>query len=399
MKNTKKYIITIIVFVVVMLLILLFFIFRYNYIHLLNKSRELLEYLYTLDIGEYKYKSGAIYTETEILSTDYYFEGNGNIKVDDYKNVSFIIQSGDYCVSKTQLGEIKIEKKECHDFVTIEAQVNKNNNIISFIVNEKNLEYLISNSNDLNGKWVKPEYTDNIIIKSFDEDKHYIWFKDKDGNLSKSYSYSVECFFANKGEYDKNKYYCDGSIVSIDDINYIVLDDNMKDITIMKQNSLDVKLSHCLDNVSDYCYYTTDGVSNYKWSKSYINYYLNNIYIKTLNDNIQSKLKEIPICDDFITSGCLNDEGCGGFTKNEINFNNWSCNNYSKSKIRILSYNEYVNIFEKIKNKTVLIGNYWLINSGVDNRGSSVQFNYNVYIKEEYTTKLDIKPVFTISKY
>ena len=399
MKNTKKYIITIILFVVVMLLILLFFIFRYNYIHLLNKSRELLEYLYTLDIGEYKYKSGAIYTETEILSTDYYFEGNGNIKVDDYKNVSFIIQSGDYCVSKTQLGEIKIEKKECHDFVTIEAQVNKNNNIISFIVNEKNLEYLISNSNDLNGKWVKPEYTDNIIIKSFDEDKHYIWFKDKDGNLSKSYSYSVECIFANKGEYDKNKYYCDGSIVSIDDINYIVLDDNMKDITIMKQNSLDVKLSHCLDNVSDYCYYTTDGVSNYKWSKSYINYYLNNIYIKTLNDNIQSKLKEIPICDDFITSGCLNDEGCGGFTKNEINFNNWSCNNYSKSKIRILSYNEYVNIFEKIKNKTVLIGNYWLINSGVDNRGSSVQFNYNVYIKEEYTTKLDVKPVFTISKY
>lgn len=399
MKNTKKYIITIILFVVVMLLILLFFIFRYNYIHLLNKSRELLEYLYTLDIGEYKYKSGAIYTETEILSTDYYFEGNGNIKVDDYKNVSFIIQSGDYCVSKTQLGEIKIEKKECHDFVTIEAQVNKNNNIISFIVNEKNLEYLISNSNDLNGKWVKPEYTDNIIIKSFDEDKHYIWFKDKDGNLSKSYSYSVECFFANKGEYDKNKYYCDGSIVSIDDINYIVLDDNMEDITIMKQNSLDVKLSHCLDNVSDYCYYTTDGVSNYKWSKSYINYYLNNIYIKTLNDNIQSKLKEIPICDDFITSGCLNDEGCGGFTKNEINFNNWSCNNYSKSKIRILSYNEYVNIFEKIKNKTVLIGNYWLINSGVDNRGSSVQFNYNVYIKEEYTSKLDVKPVFTISKY
>ena len=52
-----------------------------------------------------------------------------------------------------------------------------------------------------------------------------------------------------------------------------------------------------------------------------------------------------------------------------------------------------------IKNKTVLIGNYWLINSGVDNRGSSVQFNYNVYIKEEYTTKLDVKPVFTISKY
>ena len=159
MKNTKKYIITIISFVVVMLLILLFFIFRYNHIHLLNKSRSLLEYLYTLDSGEYKYKTGAVYTETKILSTNYFFDGNGNIKIDDYKNVSFIIQSGDYCISKTQLGEVKVDKKECQDFVTTEVQINKNNNIISFNVNQKDLEYLISDTDDLKGKWIKPEYT------------------------------------------------------------------------------------------------------------------------------------------------------------------------------------------------------------------------------------------------
>lgn len=399
MKNTKKYIITIIIFVVVMLLILLFFIFRYNHIHLLNKSRSLLEYLYTLDSGEYKYKTGAVYTETKILSTNYFFDGNGNIKIDDYKNVSFIIQSGDYCISKTQLGEVKVDKKECQDFVTTEVQINKNNNIISFNVNQKDLEYLISDTDDLKGKWIKPEYTDNIIIKSFDEGKHYIWFKDQDGNLSKSYSYNVECFLGNKGEYDENKYYCDGSIVSIDDIDYIVLNDNKDDITLMKQYSLDEKLSHCLDSEGDYCYYTSDKSVNYKWSNSYIKYYLNNIYIKTLNSSIQKKLKDTPVCDDFITSGCLNDEGCGGFTKNEINSNNWSCNNYSKSKIRILSYSEYANIFDKMKNKKLLIGNYWLINSGIENYGSSVQFNYDVYVKENYTTKLDVKPVFTISKY
>lgn len=146
---------------------------------------------------------------------------------------------------------------------------------------------MISDTDDLKGKWIKPEYTDNIIIKSFDEGKHYIWFKDQDGNLSKSYSYNVECFLGNKGEYDENKYYCDGSIVSIDDIDYIVLNDNKDDITLMKQYSLDEKLSHCLNSEGDYCYYTSDKSVNYKWSNSYINYYLNNIYIKSLNSSIQ----------------------------------------------------------------------------------------------------------------
>lgn len=94
-------------------------------------------------------------------------------------------------------------------------------------------------------------------------------------------------FLGNKGEYDENKYYCDGSIVSIDDIDYIVLNDNKDDITLMKQYSLDEKLSHCLDSEGDYCYYTSDKSVNYKWSNSYINYYLNNIYIKSLNSSIQ----------------------------------------------------------------------------------------------------------------
>ena len=52
-----------------------------------------------------------------------------------------------------------------------------------------------------------------------------------------------------------------------------------------------------------------------------------------------------------------------------------------------------------MKNKKLLTGNYWLISSGIENYGSSVQFNYDVYVKENYTTKLDVKPVFTISKY
>ena len=399
MKNTKKYIITISLFILSMLLILLFFMFRYNYIHLLNKSRLLLEYAYTLDSGEYKYKSGAIYTESKIINTDYYFDGVGDIRIDNYHNVSFIIQSNDYCVSKTYLGNIKVDKKECGEFVNINAIINKNNNIVSFAVNKNELEYLISNSNDLKGTWIKSDYKDNIIIKSFEQGKHYIWFKDSDGNLSDAYSYSIECFLGNKGEYDNSKYYCDGSIVSIDDIDYIVLNDNESDITVMKQYSLNEKLSHCLNEESEYCYYTDSKSIQYTWSKSYINYYLNNVYIKTLSNDIQKKLKDTPICDDFVSSGCFDNEGCGGLTKNEINDNNWVCNNYSKSKIRIMSYTEYTNVYEKMKNKSSLIGNYWLISSGIDNYGSSVQFNYDVFVMENYTSKLDVKPVFTISKY
>ena len=399
MRNVKKYILIIILFLVLMVGVLVFFIFRYDKLHLLNKSRDLLTYLYTLDSGEYKFKSGAIYNETSVLNTTYYFDGSGLIKIDKYKNVSFIIESNDYCVSKTALGNIKVDKNKCGEFVNIEACVVKNNNIVSFNVNKNNLDYMVSNNDDFNGSWEHVDYKDNIIIKSFDEEKHYIWFKDSEGNVSDVYSYNVECFFSNKGEYAIDKYYCDGSIVSIDDINYIVLSDNDKEITLMKQNPLDIKLNHCTDSVSKFCYYTSDSVNKYKWSNSYINYYLNNEYIKTLGKDITYKLKEEAICDDFLDIGCLNDEGCGGYTKDEITKNKYTCNNYSKSKVRIMSYNEYVKIYDSVKKRSELNGNYWLISLGEKDKGSSVQYNYDVYIREELTTKLDVKPVITMLKY
>ena len=57
-----------------------------------------------------------------------------------------------------------------------------------------------------------------------------------------------------------DKYYCDGSVVSIDDINYIVLSDSEKEITLMKQNSIDIKLNHCTDSISEYCYYDKENI-------------------------------------------------------------------------------------------------------------------------------------------
>ena len=397
MKKFKKYIILIVLFVVVMISILVFFIFRYEKIHLLNRSRVLLNYLYTLDEGEYSFKSGMIHNGTNVLDTTYYFDGSGKIKVDKYKNVSFNISSGEYCVSKTALNKIEINK--CGELVNIDVNVVKNNNIISFNVNSNDLDYMISDKDDFKGKWIHKDYKDSIIIKSYDTSKHYIWFRDSDGNVSDVYTYQVECFLGNKGEYVKDKYYCEGSVVEIDNINYIVINDREEDITLMKQNPIEEKLSQCTSEVSEYCYYTENETNKYKWSNSYINYYLNNVYIKTLSNDLVSKIKEDAICDDFINVGCTDNEGCGGYTEEEITKNNYTCNNYSKSKIRIISYNEYVKLYDSVKNKSILKGNYWIINNGIDDFGSSVLYNSNVYVKEKFVNKLDIKPVFTISKY
>ena len=134
----------------------------------------------------------------------------------------------------------------------------------------------------------------------------------------------------------------------------------------MKQNPIDEKLSQCTSEVSEYCYYTENDTNKYKWSNSYINYYLNNVYIKTLSSELSSKIKEDAICDDFINVGCTDNEGCGGYTEEEITKNNYTCNNYSKSKIRIISYNEYVKLYDSVKNKSILKGNYWIINNGID---------------------------------
>ena len=372
--------------------ILIFFVFKYEELHLLSKSRDLLSYLYTLDAGEYNFKSGSIYNENKIFNNTYYFDGNGKIKIDKYNNVSFLIESNEYCVSKTALGSIKIEKSKCGEFVNIDAKVVKNNNIISFNVNKNDLDYMISKRDDFKGEWIHKNYKDNIILKSYDTSKYYIWFRDVAGNVSDAYSYQVECFLSNKGEYEKDKYYCDGSIVSLNDINYIVVNDNENEITLMKQNPLEEKLYHCTDKVSDYCYYTNSEINKYKWSNSYINYYLNNDYINSFKDY---DLVSYDICDDIDNKSC-DGEYCGGYTREEIESNKWSCSIYTKSKIRIINYYEFSVLANKYSDMSLFKGSYWMSDISND-KGYSVS-NADVYIYEDYNNKLDIRPIITIKK-
>lgn len=388
MKKFKKYIIIIILFVIVMIGILIFFIFRYDRIHLLNRTRDLLSYVYTIDEGKYEFKYGVL-DNGNIKKTDYYIDGTGKIEKDKYDNVRFYIKSKEYCVYKTFLGNINIQKGECSEFKDLEASLNKNNTTISFEFKYPVSEYLISNRDDFKGKW-KDISNNNLILNYYEEGIHYIWFRDIDGNISEPIKFTVECLNTTKSDFNKDIFYCNGSTVYIDKEEWIIVDNSFDEITMMKYLPISEKLSHCSGENSSFC----NKNDKYKWSNSYINYYLNTVYIKNLS--LKDDLLEYEICDDIDNNTC-DEEYCGGYTKEEINSNNWSCSKYTKSKIRIINYYEYSLLVNKFKDISLFKGNYWMSDISNDN-GYSVTSSGDVYIHENYNNKLDVRPIITIKK-
>lgn len=388
MKKFKKYIIIIGLFVIVMISILIFFIFRYDRIHLLNRARDLLGYIYTIDEGKYNFKYG-ILDNGNITKTDYYIDGTGKVEKDKYGNVRFYIKSKEYCIYKTFLGNINIQKGECSEFKDLEASLNKNNTTISFEFKYPVSEYLISNRDDFKGEW-KDISNNNLILNYYEEGIHYIWFKDTDGNISVPIKFTVECLNTTKSDFNKNIFYCNGSTVYIDKEEWIIIDNSFDRITMMKYLPISEKLAHCSGKNSSFC----NKNDKYKWSNSYINYYLNNVYIK--NFSLKDDLLEYDICDDIDNKNC-DGEYCGGYTKEEININDWSCNKYTKSKIRIINYYEYSLLVNKFKDISLFKGNYWMSDISNDN-GYSLTSSGDVYIYENYNNKLDVRPIITIKK-
>lgn len=387
MKKFKKYIIIICLFVIVMVGILIFFIFRYDRIHLLNKGKDLLNYLYNLDNGLYKYKYGILDNNGNIIETNYFIDGTGEIEKDKYGNVRLYIESKEYCIYKTYLGKINVIKDKCNDFKDLEVRLNKNNTIISFDFNNKVSSYMISNNDDFNGKW-NDISNNNLILKYYNNGKKYIWFRDNEGNISNVISFDIECLNTSKSNYDKDIFYCNGSTVYINSSEWIVLSNNEKEITLMKYLPLSEKLSHCSSNDSTFC----SESNKYKWSNSYINYYLNNDYINSFKDY---DLVSYDICDDIDNKSC-DGEYCGGYTREEIESNKWSCSIYTKSKIRIINYYEFSVFANKYSDMSLFKGSYWMSDISND-KGYSVS-NTDVYIYEDYNNKLDIRPIITIKK-
>lgn len=394
----KKYLILTIIFILILSCILICFNKIYFKTDLYNKTNRLLEYLYIVeDEGDFDLKNGVVYKDKEIMNGKVFLDGNGKINIDKYGNVKFLINSNDKCISKTSLGSIKITKGRCGDFKNIKVKIIKNNSNISFETNENDLEYKLSKNDDFKGEWIHDNYDKNIIIKSFRENDNFIWFKDSEGNISDVNIFNVSCLDTNNTKYSSNVFYCSGSTIILDNIEWVVLEDTNNRIKLMKYEPIDKKLSHCLTEKSNFCYYTKKENSSYSWSKSYINYYLNYIFINSLSEEIQKKLIVNNICDDYDTFNC-NKDSCGGYSKEEINYYNYSCSKYTESKIKLISYDEYNYVYFKSKNRRVLNGNYWAINSYSKDKGSVVQGNYEYYILENPTSKLDIKPVILIEK-
>ena len=387
MKKKNSYLLVLISFIVIMSLILYFFMLKNNEIDTLNKSKELLIDLYDLNEGEYYLKDGILYTSNDyIVGNKTYVLGNGPIVIDKYKNVKFNIEYEDKCINKTSLGNIKIINEKCGNFKTIDIHMSRNNKVISFSSNVDNLEYKISYNDDFRGIFVNDNYKDNIVLKKYNEGTNYIWFKDKDGNLSDTYTFHVDCLNTYKAKYDKNVFYCSGSTVIVDNIEWVVIKDSNSEIKLMKFLPLEDKMYQCESDCKDY-----------KWSTSYINEYLNQEFINKLSEETKKSLLKQDVCEDYYSKYCDN-EICGGFSKEEIDAFEYSCIKYSSSLVKVISYYEFNYIYSHTKDKNVLNGNYWAINSFEEGLGSSIQYNQDFYVLEKYTNKLDVRPVITLGK-
>lgn len=385
MKKRDKYFIVVMIFLMVMVLVLSYFYNRYSNTGLINESKELLGDIYTLKSGKYELRNGSLYnSQNELVNDKEYVKASGFIEIDKYLNVKFKLNKDESCISKTSLGHIKFDNHTCEDDKEISVNLVKNNTNISFETNEQ-LEYMVSNKDDFKGIWYKQEDNQNIIIKSYNEGKNYVWFKDKDGNLSKTYTFSINCLNTTNAKYKNDVFYCSGSTVILDDIKWVVIEDNNSSITLMKLLPLSQKFEFTKDE------------NDFRWSTSDIKSYLNNTFISELSKNTINKLSTMEICDDYDSLNC-NNEVCGGRSREEINRNNYICYNYSNCKIKVISYDEFNYAFSNAKNKESLNGYYWSINSIELGYATSILYNYDYYILENKTNKLDVRPVIILNK-
>ena len=85
-------------------------------------------------------------------------------------------------------------------------------------------------------------------------------------------------------------------------------------------------------------------------------------------------------------------------SREEIDKNEYMCNSYSKTKIKLISYDEYNYVYRRTKFTNILNGSYLAINSFSIDKGTSIQYDGSFYIEEDLLKSKDIKPVIILSK-
>ena len=142
--------------------------------------------------------------------------------------------------------------------------------------------------------------------------------------------------------------------------------------------------------------YEKDRENTYNWKNSYVNYYLNNVFIDKLSNETKDLLVDTKICIDE-NSKC-DEESCIGRSREEINRRHFKCDKYTSSKIKLISYEEFNYAYSKTQNEDALNGYYLSTNSFYKDYGSSVQYDQSILVYEDLNKKLDIKPVIILSK-
>lgn len=155
-------------------------------------------------------------------------------------------------------------------------------------------------------------------------------------------------------------------------------------------------MAHCLTTTStNYCYWASSSSNvKYKWSKSQVNYYLNNTWLNTVDS---SSLQTSSVCDDIYT-------GNGGALSTE----NLSCTNgFVSSYVRLLTKAEYNSLKTSLTDTSWLysskIGNYWLQNTGnvnfaivnINSTGAVNVNSSNGVLNADHTVA--IRPVITVT--
>ncbi len=396
MKQGIKYTIILLLFFIAMFFIVSFFSDKYDNVSYENLGKDLLKKLYELDEGEYEYKFGVLSNTDNIYRWEINpIDGEGLVNVDKYGNIKFFINVNTGCIYKTSMGNVKYMKTKCNQLYTVDIETIKNNNRVSFKSSFQDLEYKISDKDDFKGEWIKKEYSGNLLINSYNEGENFIWFKDRDGNISEVVSFSVDCLNTKNSIYDKDVFYCSGSVVNVDGIEWIVIRDESDKITLMKKNSLDEKLSHC--DLFEDAYCSGNDSSLYRWSTSKVNDYLNNSFVNELSENTKAQLVTEYICDEYLNNTC-DEKNCGGYKKSYINKNDWACVDYTPSKVRLISFDEYNYIYGKIGESSLIKGSYLMINSFIHNKASIVDNNFSVFINGEILEEFKIRPIITLKK-
>lgn len=314
--------------------------------------------------------------------------------LNDFK-IQSVIQCGDYCLDFTMV-----------DSTVKRFSIDKENLLISYgdYVIKLDSTYSIGNiyfSNDLTN-YLSSELSNGLLKISIPIYSSIIGEENIGINITLTYNtrqISVgEIYIADvttddcgSNEFCKDKTYAIGNEITYGNYKWHIISNEESTITLLMDSSQLVSRSHAVT-----------GMTNYKWSTSYINSYLNETLLNTLINNGVNKDKISTsftgICDDATSSG-----GNPGFLSSQ----GITCSaGYTYSNIRMLTIDEYTGLKQYLIDNTLdlsflyseTIGK-WALMNGNSTQNTITQINTDgSTLEEAFNYLLNVRPVIVVNK-